>query len=177
MYSIISKLLNAGHDPSQPQLVNLGRQMYNFDLLLGMVMPYIAWVLYFFFGTIPHGFFPLIFIIPTYYGLNYFAVQQGYFLKSVFITFVLNFVLLLVGGFFMEPVLVPLIGVGLAINGFIILPGRKLVARIYFIFFFTASLVLAAIDLFYKLEHLRDFSRLPALMATPLIIFGMILLI
>ncbi|MEM6725987.1 MAG: PAS domain S-box protein, partial [Bacteroidota bacterium] len=177
MYSIINKLLNVGHNPDLSRLVNLGRRMYNFDLLLGMLMPFFALLLYSFFGVVPNGFLPFMLLIPVYYALNYVAVHRGFFFYSVLITFVLNFVLLLTAGLLMEPILVPLIGVSLALNGFIFLPGRKELATFYFVFFFVTCLGLGAIDLLVKLEKLDDYSRLPSLMATPLIIFGCMLLI
>ena len=151
--------------------------MYNFDLALGMSMPFLAIGLYLFFGSVPEGLFPLLVIIPVYFGLNLLAVHFDYFLHSVLVTFVLNYALLLTSGLLMEPMLVPLIGVALALNGFIFLPGRRQLSMFFFCLFFVTCLGLSAIDVLAKLKHLDDYSRLPALMATPLIIFGFLLFI
>lgn len=146
---VLQRILNNGISGDLTSLEKLARQIFNFDLIMGIVLPMITMIYYEIYGlTTPAFLGGHIFIILFFSSCIYF-VSKGYyeycvwkcigFIYLMMLVIVLNFSSLFNSIFF----------VPLALNALIYFPGRKKVSLAILTLFLLTGLVLFIVELNY----------------------------
>lgn len=146
---VLQRILNNGISGDLSSLEKLARQIFNFDLVMGMVLPMITVVFYEVSGFTTPAFLAGHIFIILFFGSCIYFVSKGYYEYCVWkcIGFIYLMMLVIVLNF--SSLFNSLFFVPLALNALIYFPGRKKVSLSILILFLVTGLVLFIVELNY----------------------------
>lgn len=146
---VLQRILNIGISGDVNSLEKLARQIFNFDNLMGIFLPFCTILLYGFNGVLTVDLFFWHLLIMTYFALNLLAIKMGYYKTSVFITIGVIYLLLCSVALLFLNLFNALFFIPLSFNALIYFPGRKRLSLVIFAVYILTAMGLFMVELNY----------------------------
>lgn len=158
---VLQRILNIGISGDMTSLEKLARQIFNFDNLMGILLPFCAILLYSFNGVLTVNLLLWHLTIISCFLFNFLVIKMGHYKTSVFVTIVAIYLLLCAVALLFLNLFNALFFIPLSLNALIYFPGRKRLSLTLFVVYIATAIGMFMIELHYfSFDNINAFDLL-----------------
>ncbi|MEZ5038846.1 MAG: ATP-binding protein [Saprospiraceae bacterium] len=145
--NLLLRLLNIGVSGDLTNLEKLARRIFNFDNLMGMLLPLSTILMYAVNGVLTPWLFFWHLLIISYFATNLYFVARGYYKVSVFVTIGVIYLMMTIVVFAFLNLFNALFFLPLSLNALIYFPERKKVSIAIFCLFMVSAALFFVVEI------------------------------
>lgn len=158
---VLQRILNIGISGDMNSLEKLARQIFNFDNLMGVFLPFCTIILYSLNGVLTLNLLLWHLLIMAYFALNLVAIKMGYYKTSVFVTIGVIYLLLCAVALLFLNLFNALFFIPLSFNALIYFPEQKRLSLGIFAIYIITAMGLFLVELnYFSFNDIDPFKQL-----------------